>query len=234
MIAHWIRKLSSSMCLLGLALFANGCTKQPGDAVSAAIPAGLATDPANPVAVKNGNPPAAAAKAISFKDVVQTNAEVPPGLDGLVFLDTNGRRVALKSYFGKKNVVLVFTEGFSGALCPFCKTQTSRLIENYDKLQAMDTEVLVVYPGAREHVDEFIDAAKRTEKQQVDEVPFPIVLDEDMIAVDFFKIRSNLAHPSTYIIDKKGNIGLAYVGKDMSADRPSIKAIFTQIDAVNK
>ena len=158
---------------------------------------------------------------------------MPAGLDGLVFLDTAGRRVALSSYLGKKNVVLVFTEGFSGMLCPFCKTQTSRLIDNYQKFQALDAEVLVVYPGTRDHVDEFIEAAMKTEKRQVDEVPFPIVLDEEMKAVDFFSIRSNLAHPSTYVIDKKGNVKLAYVGKDMSADRPSVMAILAQIEASN-
>ena len=111
-------------------------------------------------------------------------------------------------------------------LCPFCKTQTSRLIDNYQKFRALDAEVLVVYPGTRDHVDEFIEAAKKTEKRQVDEVPFPIVLDEEMKAVDFFSIRSNLAHPSTYVIDKKGNVKLAYVGKDMSADRPSVNGHF--------
>ncbi len=118
-------------------------------------------------------------------------------------------------------------------LCPFCKTQTSRLIDNYQKFRALDAEVLVVYPGTRDHVDEFIEAAMKTEKRQVDEVPFPIVLDEEMKAVDFFSIRSNLAHPSTYVIDKKGNVKLAYVGKDMSADRPSVMAILRQIEASN-
>jgi len=171
---------------------------------------------------------------IVFKDQVRTNAEVPPGLDGLVFFDTSGQRVALSSYLGQKNIVLVFTEGFSGVLCPFCKTQTSRLVDNYDKFQAADAEVLVVYPGTRDHVEEFIEAAKKTEKQQVDQIPFPIVLDEQMTAVDYFRIRANLAHPSTYVIDKAGNVRLAYVGKDMSADRPSVSAILAEIEAANK
>ena len=133
---------------------------------------------------------------IVFKDHVNTNVEVPKGLDGLVFFDTTGKRVALKDYLGRKNVVLVFTEGFAGMLCPFCKTQTSRLVANYDRFQETDTEVLVVYPGQRDHVEEFIEAAKTTDKVQVDSVPFPIVLDENLGATSYFNIRSNLAHPS--------------------------------------
>jgi len=182
----------------------------------------------------NGNGATAEEPPIEFKDEVETNVELPSGLDGLVFIDTDGNRVALEDYLGEKNVVLVFTEGFSGMLCPFCKTQTSRLIANYEQFQALDTEVLVVYPGTRSHLEEFIEAAKTHDKKQVDKVPFPIVLDEEMVAVDFFEIRSKLAHPSTYVIDKEGNVRLAYVGTDMSADRPSIKAILSQLEQANQ
>ncbi|WP_160148183.1 peroxiredoxin family protein [Rubripirellula obstinata] len=171
---------------------------------------------------------------IVFKDEVQSNIEVPTGLDGLVFLDTTGKRVALKEYLGSKNVVLVFTEGFGGGmLCPFCKTQTSRLVANYDKFEKLDTEILVVYPGARDHLDEFVEAAKKTEKAAVDSVPFPLVLDEDLSAVGYFNIASNLAHPSTFIIDKSGNVRLAYVGADMSADRPSVRAMLGVLSDAN-
>jgi peroxiredoxin len=171
---------------------------------------------------------------IIFKDKVESNIEVPTGLDGLVFLDTAGNRVELKQYLGNKNVVLVFTEGFGGGmLCPFCKTQTSRLVANYDKFKELNTEILVVYPGARDHLDEFVEAAKQSEKSAVDSVPFPLVLDEDLSAVSYFNIASNLAHPSTFIIDKSGNVRLAYVGADMSADRPSIQAMLGVLSDAN-
>lgn len=165
-------------------------------------------------------------KDIVFKDNVSTNAEVPENLNELVFVDKDGNRVRLESYLGKKNIVLVFTEGFAGGmLCPFCKTQTARLVGNYDKFQALDTEILVVYPGGTEHLKEFINAATKTEKAQVDRVPFPVVLDQELKAVSFFNISSNLAHPSTFIIDKGGNVQLAYVGADMTSDRPSVSAM---------
>lgn len=140
----------------------------------------------------------------------------------------------MKDYLGQKNVVLVFTEGFNGMLCPYCQTQTSRLIANYDKFKEIDTEILVVYPGKRDHLDEFIEAALKTEKKEVDEIPFPIVLDEDFTATDFFDIHSMHAHPSTFVIDKSGAVQLAYVGKDMSADRPSVKAILGKLKSANQ
>ena len=172
---------------------------------------------------------------ITFKDSVESNIEVPTGLDGLVFFDTMGQRVALKKFLGKKNVVLVFTEGFSGGmLCPFCKTQTSRLVANYDKFAELDTEVLVVYPGTRDHLDEFVEAAKKSEKAEVDQVPFPLLLDEELSAVGYFNIASNLAHPSTFIIDKRGNVRLAYVGADMTADRPSIASIIKVLETTKE
>ena len=98
---------------------------------------------------------------------------------------------------------------------------------------SVDTEVLVVYPGTRSHLDEFIEAARTTDQAQVASVPFPILLDEDFGATEFFNIRSHLAHPSTFILDKSGNVRLAYVGADMTADRPSIKAMLAVLREAN-
>ncbi|MFK7817264.1 MAG: peroxiredoxin family protein [Planctomycetaceae bacterium] len=164
-----------------------------------------------------------------FKDEIESNVEAPKGLDGLVFIDTKNNRVQLSQYLGKKHVVLVFTEGFGKMLCPFCKTHTARLVANYEKFSKLNAEVLVVYPGERDHLEEFIQAA-RAGQDQVDQVPFPIVLDQKLSAVDHFDIRSQLAHPSTYVIDKQGNTQLAYVGQDMSPDRPSIKALLETLE----
>ena len=174
------------------------------------------------------------AAEITFKDSVQSNVELPKSVDELSFVDTDKETIALADFRGKKNVVLVFTEGFNEMLCPFCKTQTSRLVANYSKFQDLDTQILVVYPGGLDHLDEFIEAARTVDKEQVDSVPFPIVLDQEFKAVDFFGIRSKLAHPSTYIINKSGNVILAYVGADMTADRPSIKAMLEKLKTANE
>ena len=142
----------------------------------------------------------------------RSNAEeVPTDLSQLSFVSKDGSIIKLSDFQNKQNVVLVFTEGFNGMLCPFCTTQTSRLVANYKKFQDRDCEVIVVYPGPEEHVDKFIETALKTEKKQVDKVPFPIVLDKDFAATDYFDIHSTHAHPSTYLIDKQGGIKFAYV-----------------------
>lgn len=171
-----------------------------------------------------------APKDIEFKDSLESNVDLPQAISELVFTNKDGTTIKLADYAGKQNVILVFTEGFNGMICPFCQTQTSRLVANYEKFQQRDCEIIVVYPGPDEKLDEFIEAALKTEKEQVDDVPFPIALDKDFRATNFFDIHSKHAHPSTYLIDKQGNVKFAYVGTDMTADRPSVKALLNRLD----
>lgn len=167
---------------------------------------------------------------MKFKDDIESNTEPPKSPSELSFVNRNGDKLELSSYLGKQNVILVFTEGFNGMLCPFCQTQTSRLVANYKKFQDRECEIIVVYPGPVDHLEEFVEAALKTEKQQVDRVPFPIVLDTEFTATKYFGIQSKLAHPSTYLIDKDGGVQFAYVGADMTADRPSISALIKKLD----
>jgi peroxiredoxin len=170
-------------------------------------------------------------EGFAFLDDVQSNASRVPAVDAIAFVDLEGNRVALADYLGKKNVVLVFTRGFPGYICPFCMTQTSRLITNYDRFQAQDAEVLVVFPGRAADAQKLIAQSKHKARQ--DEVPFPLVLDEDFRAVDALGIRGDLARPATYIFDKQGELRFAYVGQQKS-DRPSIKAMLDQLELIKR
>ena len=208
------------------------------DAANPTVAAAKSTAPADAASKKSGMSSMAgmgkmkfpAPKDMKFKDSIESNVDAPAAIKELVFTNKDGSKIKMADYLGQKNVILVFTEGFNGMLCPFCKTQTSRLVANYEKFQDRDCEVIVVYPGAEDHLDEFIEAALKTEKEQVDDVPFPIVLDKDFKATDFFDIHSMHAHPSTYLVDKQGNVKFAYVGADMTADRPSVKALLNRLD----
>jgi peroxiredoxin len=209
----------------------NGASNPTVDAAKSTAPADVASkksDMSNMAGMGKMKFPAP--KDMKFKDSIESNVDAPATVKELVFTNKDGSKIKMADYLGQKNVILVFTEGFNGMLCPFCKTQTSRLVANYEKFQDRDCEVIVVYPGADDHLDEFIEAALKTEKEQVDEVPFPIVLDKDFKATDFFDIHSMHAHPSTYLIDKQGNVKFAYVGADMTADRPSVKALLNRLD----
>ena len=99
-----------------------------------------------------------APKDIKFKDTLESNVNLPKAISELVFTNKDCTEIKLADYAGKKNVILVFTEGFNGMICPFCQTQTSRLVANYEKFQQRDREIIVVYPGPDEAVEEFIEA----------------------------------------------------------------------------
>lgn len=165
-----------------------------------------------------------------FHDQVESNRVDDGTVTDLRFVDTDGKPVTLEDYKGHKNVLLVFTRGFSGMLCPYCTAQTSRLIANYDAIAQHDTEVLLVYPGSHEQLPAFQTAS--TELAEKDEFPFPVLLDEDLTAVNRLGIAAQLAFPSTFIIDKEGRVRLSYVGTDPT-DRPSIKAILTQLESLS-
>jgi peroxiredoxin len=168
----------------------------------------------------------------NFKDDVQSNADHPPAESlALDFVDSNGGKVDLHQYRGKKNVVLVINRGFNGYVCLTCQTITSRLIQNYKAFTSRDTEVLVVYPGPRGRVTEFIEAVRANSGGAT--LPFPVLLDEDMRVVKRLGIEADLAKPSTYILDKAGQVRFAYVGSAPS-DRPSVKALLDQLDRLVK
>lgn len=169
--------------------------------------------------------------SVKFADQVQSNRKVDDTIGSLQFIDTGGNPVRLEQYAGQKNILLVFTRGFSGRLCPFCTTQTSRLIANYDEFAKRDTEVLLVYPGQKDQLSEFL--AVSMEGSDLEKFPFPVLLDEDLAAVNELSIAAQLAHPSTFIIDKQGSVKLSYVGQS-PIDRPSIKALLTQLDRLQQ
>lgn len=172
----------------------------------------------------------AVATDYEFEDDIQSNREEDGTLGELEFRDMDGEIVRLKQYADDgKNVLLVFTRGFSGQLCPFCTTQTSRLIANYDEFTDRNTEVLLVYPGQKDQLGDF--KAASTKAFESNEFPFPVLLDEDLSAVKRLDIAAQLALPSTFIIDTEGSVRLSYVGQN-PADRPSIKALLAQLDTM--
>src|SRR5579885_2488344 len=83
---------------------------------------------------------------IHFQDDAVTNASPGDALVNLQFVDQTGKTVRPKDLIGAKNLVLVFTRGYNGGICPYCSSYTSSLITNYPAISERGTEVLVVYP----------------------------------------------------------------------------------------
>jgi len=182
---------------------------------------------------------------IVFKDGAQSNVPLGGGDVGkLQFVNAQGMPVALEQFQGKKNVVLVVTRGntsgsppgaYIGKICLYCATQTSRLVANYKAFEDAGAEVVVVFPVQRaadsNTVDDFNKAVKRDQAAS-GPIPFPLVLDVELRAVDQLGIRADLSKPATYILDKQGQVRFAYVGASL-ADRPSVQSMLDQLVAIN-
>lgn len=166
-----------------------------------------------------------------FKDDARTNTQVSADQIDLSFVDRDGQTVRLADFRGKSAVVLIVMRGFPGSVCPNCSAQTSRLIRNHAEFVKRGAEVLMVFPGPTEHLGDFVQAGR--DKAAGADVPFRILLDPDFAAVDKLGIRGFLARPSTYIIDKQGQVRFAYVGA-YTSDRPSIQAMLTQLDQLTE
>lgn len=217
-------KIAGSLILVCLCL--TGCGPGPANTYSSFSP----TDGSNPYALNPDD--------IKFLDQAESNASWDGDFSGLQFTTRDGQTLPLKDVAPGKPLVLVMTRGYGGSICPYCSTQVSRLIANYGQFQQRNAEVVVVYPlekpGDQAKSDEFVNRAismlsPRTKK----EVPFPLVLDLELKAVDSLGIRRDLSKPATYILDADGRLQFAYVGNSL-ADRPSVQALMEQLDKINQ
>lgn len=174
---------------------------------------------------------------IEFKDQV-TNQPAPMiSLLDLVLTTVEGEPRTLRELQSDQNLIVVVTRGYSGAICPYCSTQTSRLIANFKEIQARHATVVVIHPlqheGDRPRAPEFLARVNEINAAPKETAtPFPFVLDIGLKAVDALAIRKDLSKPATYILDQAGTVRFAYVGETL-ADRPSIKALLQQLDAIN-
>lgn len=153
------------------------------------------------------------------------------------YTDSTDHEVDLLAYRGKANVVLVVVKGFPpeiGAFCPGCLAQVNALVAHYDEFKKRDAEVLVLFPGARDTLPQYLKEGQVDGVGGNPSVPFPVLLDPDFKAVDSLGIRAQLARQSTFIIDKRGDVVFGYVGVWAdSYDRPSVKALLAQLDKLN-
>jgi peroxiredoxin len=170
---------------------------------------------------------------IKFLDGVQSNAELDQGVAALGFINVDGQPVSLPELTRLKPVVLVITRGNTTPICPYCSTQTARLIADYSQFVQRGVEVVVVYPVAAatdvQQLDAFLANVRTLLGDPNRQVPFPVWFDIELKAVDQLGIRKDLSKPATYIIDHAGQVRFAYVGAHL-ADRPSNQALLAQID----
>ncbi len=187
-----------------------------------------------PSNAKYNNPYEVADGEIEFKDAVASQVAPATDFASVPLSLKAGGTSTLSEMAAGRNLVVIFARGYSGAICPYCSTQTAGLISNYAELQKRHAEVVVIYPLEAEKDTprraEFMAKVNELNAATKDqEPPFPFVLDVGLKAVDILGIRKDLSKPATFILDSEGAVRFAYVGESL-ADRPSVKAILGQLD----
>jgi peroxiredoxin len=169
---------------------------------------------------------------IEFAEVTLSQPITIEDFSGLRFTDEDGNEVALSEVMTRDYLVLVVTRGWYGGVCFYCASQTSRWARRFDELEPYDAQLVVIFPTeSAEEAPKLSELTKRIKGGQIpnEDIPYPLLLDINLTGVDQLGIRSELAKPSTYIIDREGRVRFAYVGESI-ADRPTVDSVLRQLD----
>lgn len=125
---------------------------------------------------------------------------------------SNGTRLKLAEFAGKRNVVLYF---YPGDFTPVCTKETCMFRDAYDELAGGDTEVIGVSVDSDASHRKFADEHK---------LQFSLVSDPDKTLAKRYEATGLLtsilgkASRVTYVIDKKGDIAGVFKG-ELSASK---------------
>ena len=105
--------------------------------------------------------------------------------------------------------------------------QLTRLAEDYEKIKQAGAELVAISVDTKEYA---------WSMGQTTGARFQILSDLDHKVIESYgvlnaKEHNGIAHPSVFIIDKKGLIRFLYVGKD-AADRPTDETIVEEVKKV--
>jgi peroxiredoxin len=168
---------------------------------------------------------------VRFTDVASSQPIAIEDFSDLRFTDKDGKEVLLADVMTRDYLVLIITRGWYGGVCYYCASQTSRWARRFDELEPYDAQLVVIFPTeSDEDAIKLDELTKRIKGGEIpnEDIPYPILLDINLKSVDQLGIRSQLAKPATYIIDREGRVRFAYVGESI-ADRPSVDSVLNQL-----
>ena len=146
----------------------------------------------------------------------QSNGNLSVGDEAIDFsLKTlQEKKIQLSELNKNKPVELVVLRGWPGYQCPICTRQVAGLVADADEFKKYGVNILMVYPGPaeklKEHAAEFSEGFDFPEH-------FYFVFDPDYSMINKYGLRwdapKETAYPSTFVIDKNGEVVFARVSE---------------------
>ncbi|MGE3171736.1 MAG: redoxin family protein [Planctomycetota bacterium] len=144
---------------------------------------------------------------------------------------TDGTEVELASFHGEKRVLFVVLRGFFGQVCVYCVAQTEALAQCHDRFDALNMEVLILYPGPAGNEQAFVQAYEETFGKGAP--PYRVFYDPDLAITRQLGIEGgDLAYPTTIFVDEQGVVRYAYTGAHR-ADRPAAEQLLEFIQKLD-
>jgi peroxiredoxin len=159
-------------------------------------------------------------------------AQEAPATDFELY-SADGATVKLSQFAGKP-IVMVFTRGFPGYICPMCVSYTAHFAESYQEIKKRGAELVIVFPGPKDRLEAFVKACtSATAENGPDYLPFPVCMDADLKVVERFNLKADLSRPATFVFDGRGETQFCHLGADPS-ERPAVEAILQTLDGMKK
>lgn len=144
----------------------------------------------------------------------------------------DGTALDLTSFRGKSKVLLVVLRGLKGRVCEYCAAQTQALQGRADEFKREGCEIVIVYPGPAERLDQFLSATREYYEAHYGtsqpETTCRLACDEGFQLVERLGLRKDLAIPAAFVIDRDSKVSFAWVSKDKQ-DRPSCDTLLAEV-----
>ena len=143
-----------------------------------------------------------------------------------------GKPVELSDLRADGPVVLVVLRGDPGYQCPICSRQVGQLLGGAKDFAAAGANVVMVYPGPADDLDE---KAKQFVRGKKFPKNYTMLLDPDYRFTNAWRLRwdapRETAYPSTFVIDADGEIRWAKVSRG-HGDRADTADVLAAVKAL--